>query len=218
MPFDFSFVVRSLPLFLEGALVTVELSVLTICIVLVWGLVVAMARMSQYRMLRSLAGGYVQLVRNTPVLVQMYFIYFGFAMAGFGLSGFFSGLLALSLQNGGYVAEIYRAGLQSISARQVEGARALGMTRWLALWLVILPQAFVRVIPALGNQFILIIKDTSLASAIAVGDLTEVGKLLSERTAATYEIFFTLAAFYLAMTSLVGGMLRLYERRVSIFV
>ena len=218
MPFDFSFVVRNLPLFLEGALVTVELSVLTICIVVVWGLVVAIARMSRYRVLRSLAGGYVQLVRNTPVLVQMYFIYFGFAMGGFGLSGFLSGLLALSLQNGGYVAEIYRGGLQSISARQVEGARALGMTRWLALRLVILPQAFARVIPALGNQFILIIKDTSLASAIAVGDLTEVGKLLSERTAATYEIFFTLAAFYLAMTSLVGGMLRLYERRVSMFV
>lgn len=218
MPLHFSFVIRNFPYFLDGAVVTVELSVLTICIALVWGLVVALVRLSRYRMLRSLAGGYIQLVRNTPVLVQMYFIYFGFSMAGFGLSGFLSGLLALALQNGAYVAEIYRGGLQSISSKQIEGARALGMTRWLTLRLVVLPQAIARVIPALGNQFILIIKDTSLVSAIAVGDLTQAGKLLSERTAATYEIFFTLAAFYLVMTSIVTGMLRLYERRVAIFL
>lgn len=218
VPFDFSFVIRNLPYFFDGAIVTTELSVLTIGIVVVWGLVVAITRMSRYRVLHSLAGGYIQLVRNTPVLVQLYFIYFGFAMAGFGLSAFASGLLALSLQNGGYVAEIYRAGLQSISVKQIEGARALGMTRWLTLRLVVLPQAVARVIPALGNQFILIIKDTSLASAIAVGELTQAGKLLSERTAATYEIFFTLAAFYLVMTSIVGGMLRLYERRFAIFL
>ncbi len=216
MPINVSFLVRNLPLFYEGAVVTIELSVLTIVIVMVWGLVIVTGRVSRLRLWRLLAGGYIQLVRNTPVLVQMYFIYFGLAMAGFGLSGFASGLLALSLQNGGYVAEIYRAGFESISMKQIEGAKALGMTRWSLLWLVVLPQAFVRVIPPLGNQLILIIKDTSLVSAIAVGELTQTGKLLSERTAATYEIFLTLAVFYLVMTSIVGGMVRLYERRFAI--
>jgi His/Glu/Gln/Arg/opine family amino acid ABC transporter permease subunit len=205
---------RYLPVFLEGALVTVELALSTIVIVVVWGLAVAAARLSRRRGLAVLAGGYIQLMRNSPLLVQIYFIYFGFAMAGFALSGFGSGLLALCLQNGAYAAEIYRGGLQSLSANQIEGGRALGMTPWLTFRIVVLPQAIARVIPALGNQFVLILKDTSIVSAIAVGELTHVGKLLSERTAATYEIFFVLAAFYLIMTSVVTALVRLYERRV----
>jgi His/Glu/Gln/Arg/opine family amino acid ABC transporter permease subunit len=206
---------RYLPVFLEGALVTVELALSAIAIVVVWGLVVAAARLSRLRGLALLAGGYIQLMRNTPLLVQIYFIYFGFAMAGFTLSGFASGLLALCLQNGAYAAEIYRGGLQSLSIKQIEAGRALGMTPWLAFRIVVLPQAIARVVPALGNQFVLILKDTSIVSAIAVGELMHVGKLLSERTAATYEIFFVLAAFYLVMTSIVTTLVRLYERRVE---
>ena len=90
------------------------------------------------------------------------------------------------------------------------------MTPWLTFRIVVLPQAVARVVPALGNQFVLILKDTSIVSAIAVGELTHVGKLLSERTAATYEIFFVLAAFYLVMTSIVTTLVRLYERRVAL--
>jgi His/Glu/Gln/Arg/opine family amino acid ABC transporter permease subunit len=210
-----TFLVRYLPVFLEGALVTIELALAAIAIVIVWGLVVAAARLSRARLLAALAGGYIQLMRNTPLLIQIYFIYFGFAMAGAGLSGFASGLLALCLQNGAYAAEIYRGGLQSLSVKQIEGGRALGMTPWLTFRIVVLPQAVARVVPALGNQFVLILKDTSIVSAIAVGELMHVGKLLSERTAATYEIFFVLAAFYLVMTSIVTTLVRLYERRVA---
>jgi His/Glu/Gln/Arg/opine family amino acid ABC transporter permease subunit len=206
---------RYLPVFLEGALVTVELALSAIAIVIVWGLVVAAARLSRLPGLALLAGGYIQLMRNTPLLVQIYFIYFGLAMAGFALSGFASGLLALCLQNGAYAAEIYRGGLQSLSVKQIEGGRALGMTPWLTFRIVVLPQAVARVIPALGNQFVLILKDTSIVSAIAVGELMHVGKLLSERTAATYEIFLVLAVFYLVMTSIVTTLVRLYERRVA---
>ena len=213
---DWRFIARSLPLFLAGLTVTIQLSLLTIVIAIVWGLVVACGRMSRHWTLRTLAGAYIEVVRNTPLLVQMYFIYFGFAMAGYGLAGFTAGLLALSLQNGGYLAEIFRAGIESISALQIEGAKALGMRRWLILRVVILPQATVRVIPPLANQFILIIKDTSLVSAIAVGDLMQAGKLLSERTAASYEIFLILALFYLSLTSLVAGSLRLLETRYAI--
>ena len=216
MILNFNFIIRSLPLFFSGAVITAELSVLTVVIVLIWGLAVAFGRMSRHRALRLLAGSYIEAVRNTPLLVQMYFIYFGLAMSGFRLSGFLAGLLALSLQNGGYVAEIYRAGIQSISSQQIEGAKALGMTRWTAMRLVVLPQAFVRVIPPLGNQFILIIKDTSLVSAIAVGDLMGAGKLLYERTAAIYEIFLILTLFYLMMTSIMATVQRLAERRFAI--
>lgn len=216
MSFDWRFILRSFPFFLSGLAVTLELSFLAIAIAIAWGLAVAFGRMSRSWALRALAGTYIEIVRNTPLLVQMYFIYFGFAMAGYGLSGFVSGLLALCVQNGGYLAEIFRAGIQSISVLQIEGAKALGMRRWLTLRVVVLPQATVRVIPPLASQFILIIKDTSLVSAIAVGDLMQAGKLLSERTGASYEIFLILALFYLVMTSLVAGIQRLLETRFAI--
>ena len=217
MSLDFNFILRNLPLFGKGLLVTVELSLLAIFFAMIWGLVVALARMAENRALRTVAAGYIELVRDTPVLVQMYFIYFGFSMGGFGLSGFVSGLLALSLQNGGYIAEIYRAGIESISVRQIEGGKALGMSRWDVMTIVILPQALVRVIPPLANQFIVIIKDTSLVSAIAVVELTQIGKLLTERTAASYEVFLTIAVLYLALTGFVSGLSRIAERRLAIY-
>src|SRR5215469_3661291 len=217
MPLDFNFILRNLPLFGKGLVVTVELSLFAIVAAMLWGLIVAFGRMSQHRAVRSLAAGYIEVVRDTPVLVQMYFIYFGFSMAGFGLSGFVSGLLALSLQNGGYIAEIYRAGIESISVKQVEGGKALGMSRWDVMSVVVLPQALVRVIPPLANQFIVIIKDTSLVSAIAVAELTQIGKLLTERTAATYEVFLTIAVMYLVITGIVSGLSRVAEHRFAIY-
>ena len=217
MPLDLNFIVRNLPLFGKGLVVTVELSLLAILFAMVWGLVVAFGRMASARWLRTVASAYIEMVRDTPVLVQMYFIYFGFSMAGFGMSGFISGLLALSLQNGGYIAEIYRAGIESISVKQVEGGKALGMSRWDVMSIVVLPQALVRVIPPLANQFVVVIKDTSLVSAIAVADLTQIGKLLTERSAASYEVFLTIAVLYLMMTGLVSGLSRLAERQFAIY-
>jgi glutamine transport system permease protein len=217
MPLDLNFIVRNLPLFGKGLVVTLELSLLAILFAMVWGLVIAFGRMARARWLRTVAGAYIELVRDTPVLVQMYFIYFGFSMAGFGMSGFISGLLALSLQNGGYIAEIYRAGIESISVKQVEGGKALGMSRRDVMWIVVLPQALVRVIPPLANQFIVVIKDTSLVSAIAVADLTQIGKLLTERSAASYEVFLTIAVLYLMMTGVISGLSRLAERQFAIY-
>jgi His/Glu/Gln/Arg/opine family amino acid ABC transporter permease subunit len=217
MSFDFNFILRSLPLFGKGLEVTVELSLLATVFAMIWGLVVALARMAENRVLRTVAAGYIELVRDTPVLVQMYFIYFGFSIAGFGMTGFVSGLLALSWQNGGYIAEIYRAGIESISGKQVEGGKALGMSRWDVLTIVVLPQALVRVIPPLANQFIVIIKDTSLVSAIAVAELTQIGKLLTERTAASYEVFMTIGLLYLMLTGIVSGLSRLAERHFAIY-
>jgi His/Glu/Gln/Arg/opine family amino acid ABC transporter permease subunit len=217
MSLDFNFILRNLPLFGKGLVVTVELSLLATLFAMIWGLLVALARMAENRALRTLAAGYIELVRDTPVLVQMYFIYFGFSMAGFGMTGFVSGLLALSLQNGGYIAEIYRAGIESISAKQVEGGKALGMSRWDVMTIVVLPQALVRVVPPLANQIIVIIKDTSLVSAIAVAELTQIGKLLTERTAASYEVFMTIAVLYLMLTGIVSGLSRLAERQFAIY-
>jgi glutamine transport system permease protein len=213
--FDLSFVRRSLPVFFEGMVVTVELAVLAIAISLVWGLLIAVLRQWAPAPLRWLAAAYVEIVRNTPILVQIYFIYFGLAVAGVRVTGFGSALIALAAQNGGYMSEIYRAGIQSISIKQIESAKALGMRLPTILSMIVLPQAFRRVIPPVGNQSILILKDTSIAATVAVAEMTQVGKMLTERTAAAYEVFFTLALLYLALCTIVAGLFRLLERRLA---
>ena len=214
MRFDFGFVVRTLPLFLDGLVVTLELSALAIGFALLWGLAVVMLR--RLRGVSALTAAYVELVRNTPVLVQMYFIFFGSGMAGYALSGFTAGLIALVLQNGAYLSEVYRAGIESVSRRQVEAGLALGMLRRQAFVIVVLPQAIRHMIPAITNQGVVIIKDTALVSTISVAEMTYQARLLADRTAAVYEIFFTLAAFYLLVVTVFTGSMRLLERRVRV--
>jgi His/Glu/Gln/Arg/opine family amino acid ABC transporter permease subunit len=214
VPFNLNFVARLFPALLEGAEVTVELAVLTMAICLVWGLIVALAQASRGP-LGWVAGAYIQIVRNTPLLIHMYIIYFGLSLAGIPLSGFASGLLALCLQNGGYVAEIYRGGLQSIGVRQFEAGQALGMRRWTLYRSVILPQVAARVIPPLANQGISIIKDTSQVAAIAVMDIMKVAQVWVESSANTYDVFLAVGLIYLVLTSVVSLGAQVVERRLA---
>lgn len=214
MPFDPRFIARLMPALLQGAEVTVELAVLTMLICLVWGLLVALAQ-SARGPLSWAAGAYVQVARNTPLLIQLYLVYFGLSLAGVPLSGFASGLLALCLQNGGYVAEIYRGGLQSVGARQFEAGRALGMRRWALYRVVILPQVFARVVPPLANQGISITKDTSQVAAIAVMEVMKVAQVWVESSANTYDVFLGVAAIYLSLTTVISLAARGLERRLA---
>jgi ABC-type amino acid transport system permease subunit len=146
----------------------------------------------------------------------MYFIFFGSGMMGYPLSGFIAGLIALVLQNGAYLSEIYRAGIEAVSRRQVEAGQALGMLRRQAFMIVVLPQAIRRVIPPISNQGVMIIKDTALVSTISVAEMTYQARLLADRTAAVYEIFFTLALFYLLVVSVFTASMRLLESRLRV--
>jgi His/Glu/Gln/Arg/opine family amino acid ABC transporter permease subunit len=202
---------RLIPALLDGAEITVELAVLTFLICLVWGLLVALARLT-HGPLGWIAGGYIQAVRNTPLLIQLYIIYFGFSLGGFPLSGFMSGLLALCIQNGAYVAEIYRGGLQSVSQRQYEAGRALGMRRWTLYTTVIMPQVMARVIPPMTNQAISITKDTSQVAAIAVMEMMKVAEIWVESSANTYDVFLCVALIYLILTSAAGMVGKMTER------
>jgi His/Glu/Gln/Arg/opine family amino acid ABC transporter permease subunit len=214
LPLDVHFLARLFPALLEGAEVTVELAVLTMAICVVWGLVVALGQ-ATHGPLGWVAGAYIQVVRNTPLLIQMYLVYFGLSMVGIPLSGFASGLLALCLQNGGYVAEIYRGGLQSVSQRQYEAGRALGMRRWTLYRSVILPQVIARVIPPLANQGISITKDTSQVAAIAVMEIMKVAQVWVESSANTYDVFLAVALIYLVLTSVVSLGARVAERQLA---
>ena len=211
---DLHFVVRLIPALLNGAVITVELAMLTFVICLFWGLLVALAQ-SARGPLGWIAGGYIQVVRNTPLLIQLYIIYFGFSMVGLGLSGFMSGLLALCIQNGGYVAEIYRGGLQSVSQRQYEAGRALGMRRLTLYTTVIMPQVMARIIPPMTNQAISIIKDTSQVAAIAVMEMMKVAEVWVESSANTYDVFIGVAIIYLILTSITGLLGKFTEHRLA---
>jgi polar amino acid transport system permease protein len=215
VPFDPHFLLRLFPALLQGAEVTVELAVLAFSICLVWGLIVALANGTRGP-LSWIAGSYIQIVRNTPLLIQMYIVYFGFSMAGFGLSGFTSGLLALCIQNGGYMAEIYRGGLQSVSLRQYEAGRALAMRRLTLYRSVIIPQVVASIIPPMTNQAISITKDTSQVAAIAVMDVMKVAEVWVESSANTYDVFLGVATIYLVLTSVASVAGKLIERKLTV--
>jgi His/Glu/Gln/Arg/opine family amino acid ABC transporter permease subunit len=216
VPFDPSMMLRAVPVLLGGLLVTLELAGLAIVASLAWGLVIVLGRLSRFLPLAWLCAGYVQLVRNTPVLVQMYFFYFGFAMVGLRLSGFVAGLLALVLQNGGYVAEIYRAGIATVGRQQREAGLALGMRPLEALRIVVFPQALRLVLPPLANQFVTIVKDTALVSTLSVADMMFWARRLIDRTAAAYEIFADLTLLYLVLTASIAVLMRAAEWRLRV--
>jgi polar amino acid transport system permease protein len=210
---DLRFILRSLPQFFLGLELTVEVSLVAMAMALAWGLVLAAPRMSGRRWLAAPAVAYIEVMRNTPLLLQIYLVYFGLPLIGLGLSPFASGAVAIAGQHGAFLAEVYRGGIESVSVKQWEGARALGMTRWRALRLVVLPQALLRVVPPVGNQLVILVKDSSLVSAIGIMELTLTGKALIERSGASYEVFVTIALFDLALTSSLSAVLRLIERR-----
>jgi polar amino acid transport system permease protein len=216
MSFDIGFMLRSVPILAEGLTTTLALALPAILLAAAWGVPIVVGLLSKKRLLQRAAQTYVEVVRNTPVLVQMFFIFFGSGVLGYPLSGFVAGLIALVLQNGAYAAEIYRAGIQSVSQRQAEAGLALGLMPGAAFRIVVLPQALRKVIPPLSNQGVLIIKDTSLVATISVAELTFQARLFADRTAAVFEIFFALALFYIALTMLFSLVMRFVEVRLRI--
>jgi His/Glu/Gln/Arg/opine family amino acid ABC transporter permease subunit len=204
-----------LPKLLEGFAVTLSVGLASMALALALGVLLLGPRMASSRLLRLPVEAYIELMRNTPLLLQIYLIYFGLPLLGFFPSEFVCGVVGIALQHAAFLVEILRGGIESISQRQWEAARAIGMRRLAAFRYVILPQTFLKVLGPLGNQLIILVKDTSLVSAIGVMELTMVGKVAIERSAVSIEIFAAIAVFYLALTSVLGGALRLIEHRTA---
>lgn len=210
--FDWRYVLRALPMLGEGLQLTLEFSLLGCALATVWGLVLALVRMARFPVLSRLATAYVEVLRNTPMLNQLYFVFFGFPW----IPPFAAAVIALTGQHGAYFSEIYRAGIQSVGVRQVEAGRALGMRQRAIMRRIVLPQALRSIIAPAVNQWILLIKDTSLVAAIGVAELTLTGRTLAERSAATYEMFVAIAVIYLALTSSVAFVMRRAEARLRV--
>ena len=217
MDFNFALVASSFPLLLEGALVTIKITALSVSFGLLIGLLASIARMSKFWVIKMLASLYVDFIRGTPLLVQIFIIYFALPMiTGVRVDPLFAAITACSINSGAYVAEIFRAGIESIDKGQMEAGRSLGMTWGQTMYYIIIPQAFKRVIPPLGNEFIAMLKDSSLVSVIGFEELTRRGQLIIARTYGSLEIWLSVAVIYLAMTFVISRFVAYLERRYKI--
>lgn len=211
---DFGLIRESLPFLLQGAWVTLRITALSLVFGILLGTLVALARMSPVRWLSGLTLGYIELLRGTPLLVQIFLIFFGIPqLTQQQINEFVAGVIAFSINSSAYVAEILRAGIQSIPKGQREAALSLGFSPTQTLRYIILPQAFTRVIPPLVNEGITLLKNSSLLSAIAVVELTRAGQLISARTFKPFEMYLAVSLIYLTMTLVLSFVARRLERR-----
>ena len=207
-------IIKYWPLFLEGATTTVLLSFFSVIVGVGCGTLMALARLSSNRFLSKAAKVYIDIIRGTPLLVQLYLVYFGLATV-LDLNDFVSGIIAVSVNTTAYIAEIIRSGIQSVDKGQMEAARSMGMPKRMAMRQIILPQAMKNILPAIGNEFATLIKETSIVSLIGIHDL-----MYSSDTVrgATFTVFIPLlmtAFLYFVMTTTIAFFMDKLERKLQ---
>lgn len=216
MDFQWSLVWSSVPTLLEGALLTLQLTSIAVFFGIILGTIFGIMRLSKTP-LRYLAAAYIDFIRGTPLLVQIFIIYYGVpTIIKQAVPPYVAAVIALSINSGAYVAEIVRAGIQSIEKGQTEAALSLGMSKTATMTHIILPQAFKRIVPPLGNEFIALLKDSSLVSAIALEELVRKAQIVAGRTFRPFEVWFVVAIMYLIMTVTISQIVRILERRLRV--
>ena len=200
MKFDWSVIANNWPLLLHGAGVTIMLAFATMALALPGGMLLALMRMSRLAPVRALATGFVEFFRTTPIILQVYWVFYILpVMIDFRASAFATGLIALTLNVSAFNSETFRSGINSIRAGQRNAALALGMSEWQALRIVIIPQAIHRVLPALASTWVSLFKDTSLVSVVAVAELSYVGLQLRSQSFRVLEVLTAMAVLYWLM-------------------
>lgn len=211
--FDWQAAINSIPVLLTGVPWTLLISFGGLAIGFVVGLCFGLLSINRLRGLRWLATFYIEIFRGTPVLVQVLFIFYGLPqILGGPINAIVAGIAAIALNSGAYISEIVRGGVQSIDPGQREAGLSLGLSRTQTFWSVIWPQSFRRIIPPLGNQAIVSIKDTSLFSVIGVGELVRQGQIYIAQTFDAMEVYLMVALIYLVITLTLSVLLRWLER------
>ncbi|WP_241121412.1 amino acid ABC transporter permease, partial [Achromobacter xylosoxidans] len=198
--FDFASVLEQWPLLAQGAWVTVKLSFCATVLGFILGTLCALARNSRLGWLRAVAGGYVELIRNTPLLIQAYFLIFGLSSAGLTMPIMAGAVLALVINIGAYTCEIVRAGIESIPKDQLEAGECLALSRLQVFWHVVLRPAVERVYPSLTSQFVLLMLASSIMSAVGAEELLGVANRIQSDTYRNFEVFIVLWGVYLALS------------------
>lgn len=217
--------VKVTPLLLEGLKLSILVTGISAIVGIVLGLFIGLGRLSKNSPIRWLSTTYVNFLRGTPLLVQLLIIYAGIPQIFQAITGqpspmspILAAILACSLNSAAYVAEIFRGGIQSIDSGQMEAARSLGLTKRQAMAQVILPQAFMRIIPSLGNELITLLKETSILSAIGLEEMMRKGQLYVASTFQPFPVYITVALMYFVIVIIISKGLTLLERRLRINV
>lgn len=198
--------------FIKGLLVTLNITWISLILMLIIGLMTALLRISNSFMARIVARGYLEIIRNSPMLIQLFFIYFVLGPI-FDIERMTAAIISLSLFEGAYASEIFRAGIISVHKGQKEAAHSLGLSTVHTYWYIILPQAMRQILPPLTGQSISLIKDSALVSTIAIYDLTQQANAIIAETFLTFESYFTIAAIYLAVTLTLSVVVNIMENR-----
>lgn len=213
---SWSAIIQSLPMLLAGARLTIRLTCIAVGMGIIIGTFVGIGRISKNKLIYTLSSVYVHFIRGTPLLVQLYLFYFALpALLGFPIPPLPAAIISMSINSGAYVAEIVRAGIQSIDRGQMEAARSLGMTYQQGMRFIIIPQTFKRIVPPLGNEFIALLKDSSIVSVIALEELVRKGYIIMGRTFRSFEIWTAVAFLFLFMTLPITQLVNYAERRLK---
>lgn len=212
----FELLSANLPNFLAGLGMTVVITLISLILASIVGVLTCYCNLSRFRILRIIGTCYVDIIRGTPLLVQAFFIYFGIPQGlGIRLSSDMAGIITMTLNAGAYLSEIFRSGIQAIDKGQMEAARSLGLPARNAMVKIIVPQAFRIIIPSLVNQFIITLKDTSIMSAIGMRELTQVGKLIIAVNFESFKIWAIVALLYLIPITILSKLSKRLERNLS---
>jgi polar amino acid transport system permease protein len=206
---------RTYPGFLEATLMTLKITAVALILGTILGLVFALMKISRSKILQTIANLYITIIRGTPLIVQIMFLYFGITQL-IVLSGFWAGAIALAIHNGAYIAEIFRGSIQGIDRGQREASSSLGMTRAQSMRRIIFPQALKRSIPPLGNQFIITLKDSSLVYIISVPELFAMANREAAQSYQSLETFLVVGVYYLVLVMIFTYLLKLYENKLNV--
>ena len=212
---DLTFFETYLPIYFQGAGYTIGLSISAIVLGVILGTGLALMKMSPNKFLSILANGYIQIVRGTPLLVQLFIIYYGLYVINIELPDFLSGVIAVSLNSAAYIAEIIRSGIQAVDKGQMEAARSIGMSKSMAMQKIIYPQAIKNILPALGNDFVTLIKETSIVSVLGLRDLMFAANTVRGATFLPFAPLVVAAVMYFIMTSIVSKLVDILEMRLK---
>ncbi len=214
--FEWKVMLDTFPLLLTGVKLTILITLVGLFFGFILGAAAGLMKLSRSLFLRKLGGAYVESIRGTPLIVQVMFLYFGIPMAlGVRISPIHAGIVAIAVNSGAYIAEIVRGAVQSVDAGQSEAGRSIGLTSAQTMRYIIWPQAFRRMIPPLGNQFIISLKDTSLLVVIGVAELTRVGQEIIAVNFRAFEVWLTVGLVYLMMTLSIAKVLKMTEERLE---
>ena len=214
MTIDWDIIAKSIPLLAEGIVVTLQVSAIAAVLGLLLGVICGLGALSRSRPVRWLVTAYVDFIRGTPLLIQIFLVFFALPMVGIRFDEFWAGVIALSLNAAAFVAEVVRGGVGSIEKGQTEAAKAIGMRHSQILVFILLPQAYRQMVPPLTNELISLVKNSSLLSVISVYELTRAGQAIISVHFVPFEIYTLLALYYYALIKALSWLSTLLERRL----